>query len=520
MKIGSGIEKLFVLIAGTTACFVPNSNGGEPPERRGVYAIWAQNKPALLDLPFVRGGQVVAQWGELEPSEGQYDFSELDKGLKQMADRGFCATVQVNGNLKPAWLFDVVPHHSEKLSHQIRDKQGTLMYWHPRHQGAYFRFIHAYAEYLKKSPYRSSVLGVRLNFNGLGTEHLPVPEDKRSLDQWIVPKGGDPGPEWKGEIASAYKAAVVEAFAKDFCPEMFVFVRNNIEPEIRSKYENLFQTGKLGWFHTSSEMEPRGQGGERQYRTFVDYCRSGKTLGYAESWADSWGRHGGKTDPRWCSPPQWNYWRLLCDLNCGVSFIAVYGADLSVVIEGKAADKAAGKFRDEFVKAFEFASKYAGYHASPERSPGAWVAFREGHSLKGDYSFLMRRLPDNTKEAKNVGPDDQRYGAWARVLPKGGSMKLALNDAFAASVNGQSVTVNVVYLDREEDGFRVDAAGGRFVKKNGNTGKWQTAAFQVEKAAFAKDAAGAHVTVVSNGENVTLHMVEVVRSNKTQDERE
>lgn len=63
---------------------------------------------------------------------------------------------------------------------------------------------------------------------------------------------------------------------------------------------------------------------------------------------------------------QYNYWRLLSDLNLGFSMIGVYGGDLAN------ADK------PECRAAFDFAARYAGYHASPSVSLGAWVALREG----------------------------------------------------------------------------------------------------------------------------------------------
>ena len=93
--------------------------------------------------------------------------------------------------------------------------------------------------------------------------------------------------------------------------------------------------------------------------------RPGKTVCYAESIADASGKHGDK-DPRWCGPEQYNYWRLLSDLNLGFSMIGVYGADLEQANH------------PEFRAAFDFAARYAGYHASPSVSPGAWVALREG----------------------------------------------------------------------------------------------------------------------------------------------
>ena len=114
-------------------------------------------------------------------------------------------------------------------------------------------------------------------------------------------------------------------------------------------------TGQVGWFHTSSEMEPRAYsanhgnntGDSPQYETFSRDCA--KTVCYAEPWADAWGYHGGKPDARWCSPPQWVYWRLLSDLRMGVSNIALYGNDASVAADGMHMGHAVGpRYQHEF----------------------------------------------------------------------------------------------------------------------------------------------------------------------------
>ena len=39
-----------------------------PDPNRGLYAIWAQD-PKLAELPFIKGGQVLAQWKDVEPEE-------------------------------------------------------------------------------------------------------------------------------------------------------------------------------------------------------------------------------------------------------------------------------------------------------------------------------------------------------------------------------------------------------------------------------------------------------------------
>lgn len=488
-----------------------------PAAERGLYAIWAGNKPALLDLPFVHGGQAVVQWAWLEPAPGEYDWSRLDAILQALHERRSPGTVQVNGNLKPAWLYERVPSRPDKLSIQIGDDQGTLMYWHPNHRKAYTDFIAAYGRHIAESPYHDAVLGVRLNFNALGTEHMHLKPPDRDPAKWTFPPGVEPGPAYDASTVPTYQRAVVDAFVQAFRPHTRVFVRNNIEDDLRQTYATEFASGDLCWFHTSSELEPRY---EAQYRTFLDWCRSGKTVAYAESWADAWGAHGIR-DPRWCSPPQWNWWRLLIDLHCGVSFIAVYGNDLQVALDGTTQGKnkeTKPSYQAEFTAAFEFAAKYAGYHASPTQSPGAWVAFRSEQEnvnyqkplkdLTGDYTFLAGRvLPDQTVPLRLAGPDDQRFGAWAVKLPAGEQLTVRLDEQFAASLQGRPAAISVTWLDEGAGNLTIAGGGATQTVARGGSGRWQTATVPLESAAF--EAARA-VTVTAEAD-LTLHMIEVTR---------
>jgi len=470
-----------------------------PDPNRGLYAIWA--KPDALKLPFITGGQICLMWRDVQPGESRYDFSKLDAALERMHQLGKPTTVQINGNLHPDFLFEKVPHHPEALSVQVRDKQGTLQFWHPAYVKAYLDLLAAYGRHLCSCAYRDSVLGVRLNFNAIGTEHLHLRKPERDPSQWIVPDGVTPGPPWSLEITEQYKRRVVAAFIEHFTPQVRVFVRNNVvlDSPVDPQLLDHFEHGRLGLFHTSSEVEPRSASTEKRYQAFLTYGRPGKTTVYAECWADAWGRHGGKTDARWCSPPQWNYWRLLVDLNCGVSFIGVYGSDLAHAEDA------------EFRAAFEFADKYVGYHAAPSFAPGAWVAMREGKFLKGDYTFLMKRLEgDPTTPLSNAGPDDQRYGAWARLIPAAGRARFALDPGFARSLDGKPATVRVIYLDDRAGSFSVRAAGRTVTVNPEGTGRWQVSETPVDGSALESDASGAHVTILPDAP-LALHMVEVRR---------
>ena len=474
------------------------SDDVQPDPRRGLYVVWG--KPKLLQLPFIRGGQICLQWRDVQPEPNRYDFSRLDRALAQMHDLGRPVTIQINGNRHPDFLFKRVPSCRESLSHQVNDQQGTLQYWHPDYVRAYLDLLAAYGRHLKESPHREAVLGVRLNFNALGTEHVQVPAKYRSSEAWTYPPGVQPGPRWNPQVANDYQHRVIEAFIEHFTPEITVFVRNNAVDRFRedSQFLDFLNSGRLSLFHTSSEVEPRPHG-EGKYLAFIEFCRSGKTLGYAEPWADAWGRHGGKMDPRWCSPCQWNYWRLLVDLHCGISFIAVYGSDLAHSNE------------PEFRAAFDFAAKYAGYHASPSVAPGAWVAMREGNQLQGDYTFLMQRLPgDETRAVQSVGPDDQRFGAWARVIPANGRARFRLDPQFVNSLESGSALVRLTYLDDHRDGFDIKIGQSVSPVQTQASGKWQTAEVVFPGVQLGQIADEAHIQLLTP-HDLTLHMIEVER---------
>lgn len=512
---------LFFSEVGTAQTYEPNV---KPADARGVYAIWYREDTSILSIPYIKGGQVILQWAEVEPSEGKYDFTVMDEQLKQMSEKKKWTTVQINGNEKPKWLYKKVPVHPEKLSHQIQDDEGSLMYWHPVFINAYKNLLKAYADHLKNSKYTSTLVGVRMNFNALGTEHFPIPAEKRSLNQWKVPKGVEQGVEWTEKISEDYQNTITDEYIKDF-KGINIFLRNNIQPEVVKKYNKELETGKLMLFHTSSEMEPRSTKAEPNFILFDKYCKSGQTLAYAEPWASAWGEHGGQIDPHWTGPSQWTYWRVLCDLNFGVSLIAVYTNDLVVAQSGmrrKGTDAAA--YQAEFQKAYKFGALYAGYHASPEVSPGAWVAFRHSEinlmtkkelkEFTGNYSFLMKQSPPDEmiwENVINVGDTNQRFGAWAKTLPQGKSINLELSDLFAQSLKAKPSVLKVIYYDGKSGSFETAFEDQKIKTTLKGSGEWITLEFPSDKSDFIKNKNGANITITALTGDITFHMVNVER---------
>ncbi|MDB6115224.1 MAG: hypothetical protein JWQ62_2169, partial [Lacunisphaera sp.] len=416
------------------------------------------------------------------------------------------------------------------------------MFWHPDFEAAHLAMLRALAAHLRASPYRGSLLGIRMNFNAVGTEQLEVPEQYRSPDQWIFPAGLTRAglPDYSPAVRAAYLDQTVETYKKEFADWTVVLVRNLVEGDLLKKLDPDFRAGRLGLFHTSSEVEPRTAGTERRYGLFYDYARSGDTVAYAEPWASAWGEHGGKLDARWCSPCQWNYWTLLFNLHCGVSFIGEYYANLHFALSADhprlpAQTVAPKQQAAEFMAAYEWADRYAGRHNRPEESSGAWVAFRANPEIKaknndappetwrlarfaGDYDFLMERLDgDGSTGVGPVGPPEQRYGAFARSYPIGGVARLKLNDAFRRSLR-QGAIVRIIYLDTGRGTVAsvtaLTAAGPVALGKLSfrGSGRWLTVDLSWPAEAVGA-AAGDHQIEVSAGDAaLILHMVEIVRS--------
>jgi hypothetical protein len=385
---------------------------------------------------------------------------------------------------------------------------------------------------LDRADYRDSILGMRLNFNPFGTEHhFPKGNPDISVGRWIVPKDVDRKTvtEYDKKTVEEYLRLVVDTYVSSFKGKIRVFVRNGVKEEVIGPYRALFENGTLSWFHTSSEAEPRASFGEIKYKRFYDDCRSGMTMAYAEPWASAWGHHGGKTDDRWCSPPQWMYWRLLNDLHCGVSFVAVYSTDTRVAIDGtyhntgvKYSDGKDGTYQEEFTQALKFAAKYAGYHAAPEVWPGAWIAFRENDTVLAangipekrrklkffntDYTFLMERLSGDQSRGQgitNIGPDGQRFGAWARKLPAGKEIKLKLNPKFATSLKS-GAKIRITYFDDVQGAFQLKTGTKIQSIAMGGSNRWQTAELPMVGNK-------PQITVTAGKSPLQLHMVEVVR---------
>jgi hypothetical protein len=119
----------------------------------------------------------------------------------------------------------------------------------------------------------------------------------------------------------------------------------------------------------------------------------------------------------------------------------------------------------------------------------------------------MERLPGDKSrgvDVVNIGPEEQRYGAWARILPPGETLRLRPDGRFVASLGGRPVEIRAVYFDEPPAEFSIRAGTTVRRVRPAGTRRWQTAAFSGITPA-------GEIEVRAGAAPVTLHMVEVLR---------
>ncbi len=467
--------RTFCFLLCTVAFTNVQAQPGLHPDK-GVALIWYGDQDNINDRDgIVTAGQIFYMWRSFEPAEGDYQFEDLEKQLQEMSRKGMKATIQINGNVHPDYIYKSVPCLKSIQISGTRDHTtgwGAPMYWNKIYKAKYSAMIHALADYLKKSEYKDVVLAIRQSYNAVGTEHHNIPEEYRNIAKgWHREEGvewGGPWP-WTNEIGEDYKRWAIDMYIEAFnAPEDFnIFIRASAIADglLNERQLKLVENGNLWLFHTSTEPQPRSVWKDDQYKVFVKYCKTGTTYGFMESWSKAQ-THAEKWDWEKTTKPitkeQWNYWTLLCDLHCGATFPAMRPEDIDVA-----------DFREDY----EFTAKYAGYTMEPAKSPGAWIAFREGDWLVGDYTFLMERTEkDSSESLYNV--DDSKYGLWARMLKAGKPMELSIQDDFLQSLS-ENITVKVWYKDEAENKITFKGLGEQVTANLKGTGGWKIAVMNI-----------------------------------------
>jgi hypothetical protein len=416
-------------------------------------------------------------------------------------------TVQINADTKPSWLWSYVSRCGTltTTSHETYD---VPMYWDPLYLRLQQDLLGSLATYLHTSPYAGRVALVRSSPNAVGTEHLLSGPPSTPCT------GGTSGftTPWASSDNGAYQTGVMQAYVDALLPDTHLALRADTlsgNPDT----DGWFSRG--AWMFSTGTEADEGPTQDLDVLAIHYVMQLQVTQAYWEPYRNSTGlSSNGRTD--YANGVSWNYWRLLLELEKGVSFVAVYAQDLML-----------GETNSEYHAAFDFVNRYAGYHRSPEIAPGAWVALREGDRTPvGNYGwYLTQSSPDTTSIAVEsddgnsmIGPATQRYGRFARrtdVASGKSTMSFQLDPTFRAGIVGATCLIHVTYLDTGTGQFDVawgTGASDRQTVTRAGSGTWVTAApISVPGSAFTGSLPGASDLTLSavGSTDTTFHMIEI-----------
>ncbi len=501
-----------VLSASTvTAAVLAPAHAGSAPARPasttasaavaqpGIYMVWDNGlDPAS---PWIRGGQIELEWKDVEPARGSYNWASLTSELAKWASLGKSATVQVNADPQPAWIWNYVADCGATARGRIPQ------YWDPVYLTMEQEMITSLKNYLATAPNTDRITLVRANPNAIGTEETQVPSGYRCKP---TPGGHIVNVAWTKTVEDTFYQQIMGAWLNTLTPAFHVAVRAKMfMAKSPPPPMDWLTSGKAWLMATASDIDPNPSR-EKLDVLSTKYARSGQTVAYWEHQ---------KADGIKKNLVSWNYWRLLLELQKGVSYPAVYGN----VMRNALTDP-------EFRAAYDFTNKYAGYHASPLTTPGAWVALRQGTgAMAGNFGWFITQLnPDTTSTALDsnsgasmIGNPTQRYGRFARRIDGGttkDTMAFQLDPIFRSGIATPTgkVDLRVTYLDKGLGQFRLAyGLGLSTVVTKTNSGNWQDAVVSVPGVAFAGGLlGGSDITLQALGtESTTFHMVKLtVRS--------
>jgi hypothetical protein len=493
-------------------------------QNEGVGFVWARgNEDELLSRPYIQFGQAEFVWKDIEPNEGDYRWEEMDAVLKKYHDLGKRVPVQINTPV-PEWVFKYVACMGTSR------RGNAPQYWDPRYLNILEKMISKYAEHLGTSPYKDAVLSVRGQYNAINTEIFSLKAKfingtaTSDRTKWTFPADGhkyEPNltPRLEGELIQKINEMYMKYFYSYGIP---VTLRLPSQKELDQRGfegEKIFDLwcknplSRLLTTHYSISLI-----GSEEMKTFKRRCRELGTKAFMEqvgsittegksvmSTSDLMKmrqitlRKKGKSTFVNISKEQSTYWSMLMLLDCGASYISLYGKDLKWVDSCP-----------EIVSVFNLINRYAGFQATPEKSPGAWRVFGEffpkisTQPSENNWGWYLSEESLTNTQAVNFSKDSvDVLGVYARKFT--GAVKFSLQPKFVASLSG-TTKISVVYLPAV--GESVDIPGATVIGSKKYFGKWIVKSFSIPAETIGKG-----FMLMPKGQPI-IHLLEVNRNSK------
>lgn len=477
----------------------------------------------LLARPYMKFGAINLEWKDIEPNEGEYNWSSLDSLLKIYHELGKAVPIRINTPV-PNWIFKYVA--------DVGTSRGgnAPQYWDPRYLKILEKMISHYAEHLGTSPYKSAVMSVRMQYNALNTEivnfdagylHGTASADRT---KWKLPPDGhvykpDLTPQLEGELMQKITEMYMTHFYKY---GIAVTLRLPSEAHLTQRgfdgkkiYDHWCENPLTRLLTTHYSLSLIGS---EEANTFRRRCRELGTAAFMEQFGSieilEKGKgvmsqedlkrmrtikyfEGEKLVSKELSKEQAVYWSMLMLLDWGGSYLSLYSRDMDWV------DK-----YPELPTVFEFINRYAGYQATPEKSPGAWRVFGEFFPKNGksnsekNWGWYLREQSMVDTVAVNFprGRDDV-VGVYARRL--NGPVKFILDPKFLTSLSGKC-TISLVHLSSPDDSISIEGAVA--VESKPYSGQWIKTRYSVPSETIANG-----LTLTPKGQP-NIHLLEVTRA--------
>lgn len=542
-------------------------------EGSGLHLLWHPNSIPGIELDVVQGAMVTGQFQAVVDSgnyrdTGSFNFTAPNNRLAIIESYSKYSMIHIQGKKDADWQKHVwYANNAQAL--------GAPKFEEPDWAGAWWGndgldvmegctdVNFTYFDSLTSGE-QSRCIGIRINLNALAAEGTDPGSTLRDIDHPAWTQGSQAGPRpadytnstgdfWVGNFYDYIIDTVLPDPDGDPVYPIFLRGRALEEPtqaSVRTKLQNAAAANKIGLLTTGIDHEPSSSQLNLNIQPVIDYAKNGNNT---KCFAEPFGKRvdHSRLYAHW-TMMQHQYWTGLCQLHCGFSFC---GHRDEFVANYNHSD---ADIRAEWQATYDFIDKYAGWMNVPQSAPGAWIAYRQGLNLLGDYTFLASKVgasgtelyagsggdtfdsfsndyvgPPSLQTASNpTGLDlntsnypnssesgwasdagrGQRQSIWARTFTNT-SAKVALDSTFANSLGGGSVTVNVHYLDNSPTSSATvrlfDSVVG-VLDFSGDTDEWVVFSATVPDVSPATDSDGAHVSVVCDN-TVTLHMIEVSR---------
>ena len=536
---------------------------GTPPASRGLYLIWYGNTDPLLNVSYVKGGQAYAEIAGVynNPFFTAPNWSGLTADINAIdAATGGAKyfTLQLNPQKDTTmrrlvwYLADARATHGEAKVEL--DGDWISAFWDESGDGlslmkkCWDAALTAFDSLLTAGQ-RSRCIGIRNSAGAIAVEGIS-PSTSAGEDISNYTRGDLANAATPSDYSTTLRDAALEGYYQYVIDKTFpsgvslpavypIFMRpeiGNLSVSLNNQFDVAWNNNRMGIFVTNWTEEPYNNHSRDQIVKSYDVCRlNGNLRGLAEAHDENPGNHttlGGAN----YSSLQRKWWGALSCLHAGYTWI--YMRDEYVDLYGTATEN-----QREWKEVVDQVNRYAGWHANPSSSPGAWLALREGNRFTssdvggGNYTHHMTQIvtgggdrgtelwagnglfagsdyvgrPSSATGSTTTAGAGQRQSIWAFEFSSSENLKVALDGDFAGSIDGGNITVFVHYLDVGTASFDLEVFGVTVDTITlTDTDDWIVAEYPLSGVTVAADSDGAHIVCDPAGD-VIFHMIEVRR---------